>query len=133
MPGDMPWCALACLIVPGGPWDTVGVTVATGGPGQWPGPGLGLLLVGATGVRSQFRFLAVSGHSGLAIPRLVLSGCNDGAELTPNNLQAAHHRPRGAMGYMLIAVLGYSLTPRLLLATTVRSGSMLDGDWGYSK
>ena len=33
------------------------------------------------------------------------------AELTPNNLLATHHRRRGAMGYMLIAVLGYSLTP----------------------
>ena len=33
------------------------------------------------------------------------------AELTPNNLPATDHRRRGAMGYMLIAVLGYSLTP----------------------
>ena len=57
------------------------------------------------------------------------------AELTPNNLQATHHRPRGAMGYMLIAVLGYSLTPLVVAFAGDDSPFRFNAGWrlGYSK
>ena len=50
-------------------------------------------------------------------------------EPTPNTIQATNRNPRGAMGYMLIAVFGYSLTPLVIAFASDGSPFLFNAGW----